>query len=74
MINNPPCFKGLNTSIPIITPIKGRGFINQGSGLGFMVEGFRASLGFKVYRFFWAIARYSNSYRRRPYELYQPMN
>ena len=49
MINNPPCFKGLNTSIPIIIPIKGRGFINQGSGLGFMVEGFRASLGFKVF-------------------------
>ena len=33
MINTPPPFKGLNIRIPIITPIKGRGFINQGSGL-----------------------------------------
>ena len=47
MINNPPPFKGLNIRIPIIIPIKGRGFIriqivipikgrgfmNQGSGL-----------------------------------------
>ena len=33
MINKPPPFKGLNIRIPIIMPIKGRGFINQGSGL-----------------------------------------
>ena len=33
MMNEPPPFKGLNTRIPIIIPIKGRGFINQGSGL-----------------------------------------
>ena len=34
MINKPPPFKGLNVRIPIIIPIKGRGFINHGSGLG----------------------------------------
>ena len=33
MINEPPPFKDLNIRIPIITPIKGRGFINHGSGL-----------------------------------------
>ena len=33
MINKPPAFKGLNIRIPIIIPIKGRGFINQGSTL-----------------------------------------
>ena len=33
MINNPPPVKGLNIRIPIIIPIKGRGFINHGSGL-----------------------------------------
>ena len=33
MINKPPPFEGLNTGIPIIIPIRGRGFINQGSGL-----------------------------------------
>ena len=33
MINNPPPCNGLNIRIPIIIPIKGRGFINQGSGL-----------------------------------------
>ena len=33
MINKPPPFKGLNIRIPIVTPIKGRGFINHGSGL-----------------------------------------
>ena len=37
MINkkNPP-FKGLNIRIPSIITIQERGFINQGSGLGFM--------------------------------------
>ena len=33
MINKPPPFKGLNIRIPIIIPIGGRGFINQGSWL-----------------------------------------
>ena len=33
MINKLSPFKGLNIKIPIIIPIKGRGFINQGSGL-----------------------------------------
>ena len=33
-------FKGLNIRIPIMIPIKGRGFLNQGSTLGF---GFRAA-------------------------------
>ena len=37
MINKPPGFKGLNVGIPIIIPIKGRGFINQGSTL-FIVD------------------------------------
>ena len=30
---NPAPFKGFNIRIPIIIPIKGRGLINQGSGL-----------------------------------------
>ena len=34
MINKPPPFKGLNIRIPIIVPIKGKGFVDQGSGLG----------------------------------------
>ena len=33
MINKPPPFKGVNIGIPMIMPIKVRGFINQGSGL-----------------------------------------
>ena len=33
MIDKPPPFKGLDIKIPIIIPIKGRGFINLGSGL-----------------------------------------
>ena len=33
MIDKPPPFKGLNIRIHIIIPIKGRGFINQGSKL-----------------------------------------
>ena len=35
MINNPPPFKDLSTIIPIIIPVKGRGCISQGSGLGY---------------------------------------
>ena len=37
MINKLHPFKGLNIRMPIIVPIKGRGFINQGSGLGLRV-------------------------------------
>ena len=33
MINESPPFKGLHIRIPIIIPVKGKGFINQGSGL-----------------------------------------
>ena len=33
MINKPPPFKGLNSRIPVIIPMKGRGFVNQGLGL-----------------------------------------
>ena len=33
MINEPPPFKCLDIRIPFITPVKGRGFIDQGSGL-----------------------------------------
>ena len=32
-MNKPPAFEGLNIRIPIIIPMKGRGFINHGSGL-----------------------------------------
>ena len=34
MINKPPPFKGLNIRIPIIIPVKRRGFINHGFTLG----------------------------------------
>ena len=34
MINKPPPFQGLNIRIPIRIPVKGRGFITQGSGFG----------------------------------------
>ena len=37
MSNNPPPFKGLNIRIPIVLPIQGRGFTNQGSGLGLKI-------------------------------------
>ena len=33
MTNKPPPCKGLKIRIPIIIPIKGRGFINHGSTL-----------------------------------------
>ena len=42
MINKLPPLKGLNIRIPIIIPIQGRVFVNQGSSLGFEIEGFRA--------------------------------
>ena len=41
MMNELPPFKDLDIRIPIIIPIKGRGFINHGSGLG-------SGLGFRV--------------------------
>ena len=47
MINNPLPFEGLNIIIPVIIPIKGRGCIDQGSGLGLKVSG----LGFEGLRF-----------------------
>ena len=34
MIDKPSPLKGLRIRIPFIIPIKGTGFINQGSGLG----------------------------------------
>ena len=34
-MSNPCPFKALSTRIPIVIPIKGRGFINHGSGFGF---------------------------------------
>ena len=34
MIDKHPPSQGLNIRIPIISPIKGRGFINHGSTLG----------------------------------------
>ena len=37
MINNPPPFKGLNIRLPTRIPIRGRGFINQGSTLQYSV-------------------------------------
>ena len=49
MIHKPSPFKGLNISIPIIVPIKGRGCINQGSTVG--ETGFRVNgLRFRVHR------------------------
>ena len=43
MINSPLPFKGLNTRILIMSRRKGRGVLNQGSGLGF------SGLGCRVY-------------------------
>ena len=39
MINKPAPFTGLNISIPIVIPIKGKGFINHGSTLEFTDSG-----------------------------------
>ena len=38
MIIKPLPFKGLNIRIPIKIPIKGRGFINQGSSVGYLLS------------------------------------
>ena len=35
MLNKPPPFKGLNLRIPIIIASMGKGFIDQGSTLGY---------------------------------------
>ena len=43
MINRHPLFKGLNMRIPMIIPIKGRGFINRGSGLNPEAQAFSAA-------------------------------
>ena len=45
MINKPPPFTGLKIRIPIIIPIKGRGFINHGFRLmaGLLILGVCAS-------------------------------
>ena len=40
MINKPSPFKGLNIRIPSIIPVKGRGGINQGSGLRCMADNY----------------------------------
>ena len=40
IINNPPPFKGLNIRIPTIIPIKGKGFINQGSAFNSLKGGY----------------------------------
>ena len=36
--NKPRPFKGLNTRIPIIIPITGRGFINHASTVAFLLD------------------------------------
>ena len=38
MINKPPPFKGLNIRIPIIIPVRGRGFINRRLGLSYRLR------------------------------------
>ena len=47
MIDKP----GLNIRIPIVIPTKGRGFINQGSTLGYL-QAFEFALGKKQLRLF----------------------
>ena len=44
MINKPLLVKGLDIRIPIMIPMKGRGFINHGFALGFQVENGRCEL------------------------------
>ena len=45
MTNTSPRFKGLNIRIPMIIPIKGRGFFDQRSTLPIIREGVRCYLG-----------------------------
>ena len=47
MINEAPPFKGLNISIPVITPFQGRGLLINGlqQGLGFRLQGLRFRVG-----------------------------
>ena len=62
MINKPPLFKGLNIRIPIMIPIKGRGFINQGPGLGVLACRVRGKpLKFSVFGFGFSISCYFRS-------------
>ena len=48
MITKPPPLKDLNIRIPIIIPIKGRGFINHGSELGLEGYVYVKSMGCRV--------------------------
>ena len=57
MINQPPPYEGLNIRIPIIIPIKGRGFINHGSGLWVGGTTFSSTDGFGVPRFDLCVAK-----------------
>ena len=50
MINKPPPFKGLHIRVPIIIPIKGRGYINHGSTLNPYPKGRPDSLSGEVSR------------------------
>ena len=45
MINKPSPVKGLNVRIPITILIKGRGFINHGSGLSNKLTGPKTEFG-----------------------------
>ena len=50
MINRAPLFKDLNIWIPSIIPIKGRGFINQGSGLSQNIQPSSPKVRYSRYR------------------------
>ena len=78
MINKPPPFKGLNIRILTIIPVKGRRFINHGSGLvGFRVQGCTGALkrgSSGCTRLIWAlgfggVAEFSQGFS---WELYDP--
>ena len=56
MINNPLPFEGLNIGIPSIVPIKGRGFVNLGSGL-------EENKGIYIYIYEYIGCRVSREYR-----------
>ena len=53
MINKSLPSKGINIRIPIIIPVKGRAFINQGSGVGFRVYVGFIGLRFQGYVRIW---------------------
>ena len=51
MIDKPLPYKGLTIRIPIIIPVKGRGFVNQGSGVILAVAHIITSLAvWQLYR------------------------